>query len=313
MVKNPANRLQGPRSSGWQYYVKRRYLYLMCLPGLIFLITFKYVPMYGIIMAFQDFNFKKGLFGSPFNDFANFKQLFASAKFSAVLINSIALSTLRLIVSFPVPVLLALLLNEIHNKAFKRLSQTLMYLPHFLSWVVLAGIAVNFLSMNDGLINEIIAFFGGTKINFLGSADWFRTLIIGTNIWKEAGWGTIIYLASLSSINPEYYEAATVDGANRLQKIRHITIPGISGTIIIMLVLAVGGLMNNGFEQIYLFQNSLNISVSEVFETYTYNIGIVGGRYSFSTAVGLFKNVIGTVLIFSTNQIAKRLGGATLY
>ncbi|HML45707.1 MAG TPA: ABC transporter permease subunit [Clostridia bacterium] len=283
------------------------------MPGLIFLITFKYIPMYGIIMAFQDFNFKRGIFGSPFNHFANFKQLFSSAKFAAVFVNSVVLSTLRLIISFPIPVLLALLLNEIRSKGFKRVSQTLMYLPHFLSWVVLAGIAVNFLSLNDGMINEIISYFGGTKINFLGAADWFRTLIIGTNIWKEAGWGTIIYLASLSSINPEYYEAATVDGANRFQKIRHITIPGISGTIVIMLVLAVGGLMNNGFEQIFLFQNSLNISVSDVFETYTYNIGIVGGRYSFSTAVGLFKNVIGTILIFTTNQFAKKLGGSTLY
>ena len=298
----------------WRKYVwKNRYLYLMCVPGLVFLIIFKYIPMYGVMMAFQDFNFKKGIFGSPFNNFANFKQLFGSGKFYTVFSNSVVLSVTRLVISFPIPIILALLLNEIRLKAYKRVTQTLMYVPHFISWVVLGGIATNFLSMTDGLINDVIVSLGGTKINFLGSSEWFRTVIIATNIWKEAGWGTIIYLAGLSAINPEYYEAATVDGANRWQRIWHITLPGVSGTIVIMLVLAVGGLMNNGFEQIYLFQNDLNRSVSEVFETYTYQIGIVGGRYSYSTAVGLFKNVIGTVLIFSTNRIAKKLGGSTLY
>lgn len=299
---------------GWFTYAwKRRYLYLMCVPGLAFLLIFKYVPMYGVIMAFQDFNFKKGIFGSPFNNFANFRQLFSSAKFFTVFSNSVILSVIRLIVSFPIPIILALLLNEVRCSAYKRTTQTLMYLPHFISWVVLGGIATNFLSMSDGLINGIIEAMGGTKINFLGSEEWFRFVIIATNIWKEAGWGTIIYLAGLTAINPEYYEAATVDGATRWQRILHITLPGISGTIVIMLVLAVGGLMNNGFEQIYLFQNDLNMAVSDVFETYTYKIGIVGGRYSYSTAVGLFKNVIGTVLIFTTNTIAKKLGGSTLY
>ena len=306
-------KINGTQTSLWRYFIKRRYLYLMCVPGLAFLIIFKYIPMYGIIMAFQDFNFKKGIFGSPFNNFEHFQVLFTSDKFFQVLSNSLTLSVLRLIISFPIPVLLALLLNEIRGKLFKRTAQTLMYLPHFISWVVLAGIMVNFLSLNDGIINDAIVFFGGEKINFLGSAQWFRTVIISTNIWKEAGWGTIIYLAGLSSINPEYYEAATVDGANRFQKIRHITLPGISGTIVIMLVLAIGSLMNNGFEQIFLFQNDRNKAVSDVFETYTYAIGIAGTRYSYSTAVGLFKNIVGTVLIFSTNSIAKKLGGATLY
>lgn len=302
------------RKQSWLTYLnKNKYLYLMCLPGLAFLIIFKYIPMYGIMMAFQDFNFKKGIFASPFNNFANFRQLFNSAKFYTVFSNSLTLSIMRLVVSFPIPIILALLINEIKNQAYKRTTQTLMYLPHFISWVVLGGIATNFLSVGDGLINAIIASLGGEKINFLGSSRWFRFVIIVTNVWKEAGWGTIIYLSALAAINPEYYEAATVDGASRWQKIAHITLPGIANTIVITLVLQVGGLMNNGFEQIYLFQNDLNVSVSEVFETYTYNIGIVGGRYSYSTAVGLFKNVIGTILIFSTNTIAKKLGGATLY
>lgn len=301
------------RRRGWDYLVKHRYLYLMCIPGLVYLLVFKYLPMYGIVMAFQDFSFKKGIFGSPFNDFKHFITLFGSDRFLRVLTNSLSLSLVRLIFSFPVPIVLALLLNEVRAKWFKRATQTMMYLPHFISWVVLAGIITNFLSMNDGLINDLVVAMGGEKINFLGSSDWFRTVIVGTNIWKEAGWGTVIYLASLSAISPEYYEAATVDGANRFQRIRHITLPGIAGTIVILLVLQIGGLMNNGFEQIYLFQNDLNLSVSDVFETYTYKIGISGGQYSYSTAVGLFKNVVGMILIFTSNYAARRMGHATLY
>ncbi len=268
--------------------------------------------MYGILMAFQDFSFKSGIWGSPFNNFANFKQLFTSEVFYNVFFNSIILSILRLVISFPIPVILALLLNEIGSKRYKKLSQTFMYLPHFISWVVLGGILTNFLSLNDGLINMLIEHLGGEKINFLGSDDWFRTVIIGGNIWKESGWGTIIYLASLSAINPEYYEAATVDGANRYQKLWYITLPALADTIVIMLILAVGGIMNNGFEQIYLFQNGLNISVSEVFETYTYRIGIVGGRYSYSTAVGLFKSVIAAIMLFSSNMVANKIRGKSL-
>ena len=295
------------------YIWKKRWLYLMCIPGLVYLIVFHYVPMYGIMMAFQNFSFKKGIFGSPFNNFANFKELFGSQIFYRVLRNSLFLSITRLIFSFPVPIILALLINEIRSKAFKRTAQTLMYLPHFLSWVVLGGIVVNMLSMTDGLVNDLIASAGGQKINFLGSVDWFRTVIIGSHIWKEAGWGTIIYLSALTSINPEYYEAARVDGANRFQQTLYITLPGISGTIVIMLILAIGGLMNNGFEQIFLFKNNLNQSVAEVFETYVYQVGIAGGRYSYSTAVGLFKNVVGAVLVFSSNLIAQKLGQPSFY
>lgn len=294
------------------YIIKKRFLYFMCIPGLIYLLIFKYIPMYGILMAFQDFSFKSGIWGSPFNNFANFKQLFTSEVFYNVFFNSIILSILRLVISFPIPVILALLLNEIGSKRYKKLSQTFMYLPHFISWVVLGGILTNFLSLNDGLINMLIEHLGGEKINFLGSDDWFRTVIIGGNIWKESGWGTIIYLASLSAINPEYYEAATVDGANRYQKLWYITLPALADTIVIMLILAVGGIMNNGFEQIYLFQNGLNISVSEVFETYTYRIGIVGGRYSYSTAVGLFKSVIAAIMLFSSNMVANKIRGKSL-
>ena len=316
MEKTINRRVPAPmtgKTSLKNYIWKKRWLYLMCIPGLVYLIVFHYVPMYGIMMAFQNFSFKKGIFGSPFNNFANFKELFGSQIFYRVLRNSLFLSITRLIFSFPVPIILALLINEIRSKVFKRTAQTLMYLPHFLSWVVLGGIVVNMLSMTDGLVNDLIASAGGQKINFLGSVDWFRTVIIGSHIWKEAGWGTIIYLSALTSINPEYYEAARVDGANRFQQTLYITLPGISGTIVIMLILAIGGLMNNGFEQIFLFKNNLNQSVAEVFETYVYQVGIAGGRYSYSTAVGLFKNVVGAVLVFSSNLIAQKLGQPSFY
>ena len=316
MEKTINRRVPAPmtgKTSLKNYIWKKRWLYLMCIPGLVYLIVFHYVPMYGIMMAFQNFSFKKGIFGSPFNDFANFKELFGSQIFYRVLRNSLFLSVTRLIFSFPVPIILALLINEIRSKVFKRTAQTLMYLPHFLSWVVLGGIVVNMLSMTDGLVNDLIAASGGEKINFLGSVDWFRTVIIGSHIWKEAGWGTIIYLSALTSINPEYYEAAKVDGANRFQQTLYITLPGISGTIVIMLILAIGGLMNNGFEQIFLFKNNLNQSVAEVFETYVYQVGIAGCRYSYSTAVGLFKNVVGAVLVFSSNLIAQKLGQPSFY
>jgi len=312
MVKS--NVVNKPRKKSLsQHLYKHRWLYLMCVPGLVYLIIFKYIPMYGVIMAFQDFNFKKGIFGSPFNNFAHFRQLFSSGKFHNVFTNSIILSLMRLLINFPIPIILALMINELRMKAFKKTTQTLLYLPHFMSWIVLGGIAQNFLSMNGGLVNDLIASLGGTRINFLGSEEWFRFVIVVTSIWKEAGWGTIIYLAALSGVNPDLYEAATVDGANRWQKILHVTLPGITSTIVITLVLAIGGMMNNGFEQVYLFQNDLNVSVSEVFETYTYKIGIVSGRYSYSTAVGLFKNIIGTILIFSTNRLAKKMGSATLF
>ena len=316
MEKTINRRVPAPmtgKTSLKNYIWKKRWLYLMCIPGLVYLIVFHYVPMYGIMMAFQNFSFKKGIFGSPFNNFANFQELFGSQIFYRVLRNSLFLSITRLIFSFPVPIILALLINEIRSKAFKRTAQTLMYLPHFLSWVVLGGIVVNMLSMTDGLVNDLIAASGGQKINFLGSVDWFRTVIIGSHIWKEAGWGTIIYLSALTAINPEYYEAAKVDGANRFQQTLYITLPGISGTIVIMLILAIGGLMNNGFEQIFLFKNNLNQSVAEVFETYVYQVGIAGGRYSYSTAVGLFKNVVGAVLVFSSNLIAQKLGQPSFY
>lgn len=297
----------------WRYFLKYKWLYFLLIPGLVYLIIFKYIPIYGVTIAFKNFSFKKGIMGSPWNNFEHFKTLFSSPKFWQILGNSLTLSLLKLCINFPIPILLALLLNECKGSAFKRTSQTLMYLPHFISWVVVAGIVKNFFSMDDGMVNELIFGVTNQKINFLGSNEWFRFIIIFTNVWKEAGWGTIIYLSALAAINPDYYEAAKVDGANRFRLLWHITLTGIRNTIVIMLILQIGNVMSNGFEQIYLFQNSLNVDVSEVFETYTYKMGLLQGKFSFSTAVGLFQNVIGMILVIASNRIARALGQASFY
>ena len=292
--------------------VRHKYLYLLSIPGILFLIIFKYVPMYGIIIAFKDFKFSLGIMKSPWNNFAHFKELFSSPNFYNVLSNSILLSLLQLLINFPVPIILSLLLNEIGSSKFKRTSQTIMYLPHFISWVVISGITVNFLTTNGGIIPYLMELFGGTPKNLLGEVKWFRPIIIITSIWKDAGWGTIIYLAALSGINPEYYDAAIIDGATRLQKIIYITLPCISSTIVILLVLQIGKLMSNGFEQIYLFQNPINLKVAEVFETYTYRVGLLNTKFSFATAVGLFQSLVGMVLLLASNAIAKIFGKETL-
>ena len=210
-----------------------RWLYALLVPGVVYFLVFKYLPMWGVVMAFEEFNFKLGIGASPWIGLQNFDQLLTSGKFATVFVNSFVLSITRFLITFPIPILLALMLNEMRIKFIKRTTQTLMYLPHFISWVVLGSIATNFLSVTDGLINDIIAALGGTKINFLGSAQWFRTVIIGTNIWKEAGWGMTNHLAGLTAINPEYYEAATVDGANRWQTLWKVTIPNVMPSITI--------------------------------------------------------------------------------
>lgn len=295
------------------YIKKYKYCYFLLLPGILYFIVFNYIPMYGVIIAFKDFSFSKGIFASPWNDFKNFRLLFESQDFYRILLNSITLSLLRITINFPIPIVLAILLNEINIKSYKRLAQTIMYLPHFISWVVIGGIVTNFLSTETGVVNMIIASLGFETIPFLASEKWFRMIIVITNIWKEAGWGTIIYLAAITGINPEFYEAATVDGASRYHKIWHITIPGIRNIMVMLLLLSIGRILNNGFEQIFLFQNDLNLSVSEVFETYTYRLGLIKGEMSFATAVGLFQSVVGLVLMALANKAAKALGQNALY
>ena len=264
--------------------------------------------MYGLIIAFKDFKFSQGIWGSAWVGLENFRYLFSLPDFYRVLGNSLMLSLLRLVIAFPVPIILSLALNEIPFLKYRRLSQTMIYLPYFISWVIIGGILVNLLSPSWGIVNTVIKTFGGEPVFFLGSAKYFRGVAIVSHIWKTAGWETIIYLAAITSISPELYEAAKIDGASRFQRILHVTLPGIKTTIVILLLLSVGNLMNNGFEQIFILQNASNLNVAEVFETYTFRLGMISGRFSFATTVGLFSSVIGFVLLVIANGIAKLMG-----
>jgi putative aldouronate transport system permease protein len=269
--------------------------------------------MYGLILAFKDFKFSRGILGSEWVGLANFKYLFGLDTFYQVFQNSIFLSMLRLLISFPIPIILSLAINEIPFIPYKRMTQTIVYLPHFISWVVIGGILVNLLSPSWGVINTLIKSLGGEAVFFMGSAKYFRGIAIFSHVWKNAGWDTIIYLAAITSIDPELYQAAIIDGASRLQRIWHITLPGIKATVVILLLLAIGNIMNNGFEQIYMLQNGSNLAVSEVFETYTYRIGMVNGRFSFATSVGFFSSVIGFTLLVTANSIAKLMGEGGIF
>ncbi len=283
-------------------------MYLMLIPGVAFMIVFRYIPMYGVTLAFKEWNVVKGIWGSPWIGLDNFIHLFTSRDFFSIFRNSIWISLIRLFWGFPMPVILALMLNEVHNKYYKRTVQTLLYLPHFISWVILAGLVMNFTSANNGIINVIRKFFGGTPIAFLQSEKYFRSVIVISEMWKNSGWGTIVFLAAMAGIDPTLYEAAIVDGATRLQRIRHITLPCISGTIVVLLILRTGGILSNGFEQIYMLYSPLVYSVADVFETYSYRIGLAGGRFSYGTAIGMFQSLVGMILLFATNAIAKRVG-----
>lgn len=298
----------------WAYIKAHPWLYVLMLPGLAYLLLFNYYPMYGVAIAFQKFNFVKGIFGSQWIGLKNFKELFGSAQFAMVFKNSLELSLLRIFWTFPMPIFLALLLNEVRSMRFKRAVQTLVYIPHFISWVVVAGIITNMLMpTKEGLLNALLALFGAKPVNLLTSVDHFRGVIIVAEIWKGAGWGTIIYLSALTRVDSEIYEAAAIDGANRLRVMWHITLPGIRPTIATMLILRLGGILNNGFEQIFLLYSPLVYEVADVFETYTYRIGIQGGRFSYSTAVGLFKSVVGFIMIMGTNYISRRLSDSSLF
>ena len=297
----------------FKYIIEYKWLYLLIMPGMLYLLIFNYIPMFGIVIAFKDFNLVKGISGSKWIGFENFIYMFSTKDFYLILKNSLLFSAYRLIWGFPFPIFLALMLNEIRSIKYKKLTQTLLYLPHFLSWVVLSGIIMNILSPTDGAINYIIKAFGGEPVAFLQKPEYFRTIVVAVGIWKEAGWGMIVYLAAITGIDQEMYEAAYIDGATRLQRVFYVTIPSIMPTIIILLILNTGSIVKNGFEQIFLLYNPSVYSVADVFETYTYRIGLQGGRFSYSSAVGLFQSLVGFILIIITNMIAKKTKQSSLY
>jgi len=290
-----------------------RWMYALMLPGLIYFLVFKYVPMWGVLIAFKNYQPFLGFWKSDWVGFEHFRLFFSNPDFFMLLRNTLLLSFYNLLFFFPAPIIIALLLNEVRLALFKRTVQTLIYVPHFISMVIVASLTYVFLTTEGGLVNEWLNAYTGTKISFLMDPDWFRPMIILQTIWKESGWGTIIFLAALASVDVEQYEAAIVDGANRWRQVWHITLPALRSTIIILLILRMGHVLDNGFEQIYLMLNPLNRETGEVFDTYVYAMGITQGAFSYSTAVGLFKSVVGVTLVLCTNWLAKRFGQTGLY
>jgi putative aldouronate transport system permease protein len=287
-------------------------LYLFLLPALIYFIVFHYLPMYGILIAFKDFVATKGIMGSPWVGFKHFERFFESFQFWTLIKNTLGLSVVQLIVGFPLPIFLALMLNQIRSEKYKRFVQTVVYAPHFISVVVLAGMIFVFFS-NNGLINNIILLFGGDPISFMAKPEWFKPLYIASGVWQETGWAAIIYLAALAGVSPELHEAAVMDGANKWQRIFHVDIPAIMPTAVILLILSVGGIMNIGFEKAYLLQTPMNQPSAEIIPTYVYKMGLQQAQYSFAAAVGLFNAVINLLLLIAVNKFAKKLSGTGLW
>lgn len=290
---------------------KNRFYYFLALPGLIYFLIFHYLPMFGIVVAFKDitpFSGLDGILHEPFVGLYHFERFFKSYYFTNVMTNTLVISGLKLVAGFPAPIILALLINEVRIVWFKRTFQTISYMPHFLSWVIIAGLVMSLLTTQGGLINKLVVMFGGQTHNFLGDPKYFRGILVLSHLWAGIGWGTILYLAAMAGIAPELYEAAMIDGANRFQQARHITLPGITFVIVILLIFAIGGLLNAGFEQILLLYSPPVYQVSDIIDTYVYRSGLLGMQYSFATAVGLFKSLLAMTLLLGANWVARRLG-----
>ena len=300
---SPAGRLRAKADK----YIKNRYLFFLLIPAIIYYIVFCYGPLLGAQIAFKDYQFRKGIWGSAWAGFKHFNTLFSIRSFREVFTNTLVISLMKLVFNFPAPIFFAILLSELKNFRFKKVVQTISYLPHFLSWVVLGGIFIQLLSPTTGPINGVIKNLGFQPINFLTNILWFRPVLVVTSMWKGFGWGSIVYLAAITGIDPELYEAADIDGAGRVRKIFSITLPSIIPVMTIMFIFAVGGIVNDDFDQIFNLYNSAVYSVGDVLSTYTYRVGLVDMKYDFSTAVGLFKNVLAFILILITNTVTKRI------
>ncbi|MEF2246120.1 ABC transporter permease [Paenibacillus sp. IITD108] len=292
--------------------VKNKFLYIMLTPVLAYFIIFQYLPMYGAIIAFKDFNPRIGIWGSEWVGLQHFKDFFGGMYFWRVLKNTLLISLYDLLFGFPAPLILALLLNEVKNALFKRAVQTITYLPHFISLVIICGMIKDFTS-SDGVINDIIVFFGGERITMLLEPSYFRTIFVSSNIWQHVGWGTIIYLAALSAIDPEQYEACKIDGGGRWKQMLHVTLPGLLPVFVILLILDIGRIMSVGFEKIILLYNPTTFVTADVISSYVYRIGLQDFQFSFSSAVGLFNSVINFSLVIGSNWISRKLNNTSLW
>lgn len=297
----------------WAGIKRDKFLYLLALPGIVYFVLFKYVPMWGILISFQDYSPYQGLMQSKWVGLEHFQRFFSNPDFLQLFRNTMAINLLNLIFFFPLPIVLSLMLNEVRSAAYKKLLQSVVYLPHFLSWVIIVGISFLFLSQGEGILNKILVELGFGKIDFLTNKNYFWAILTIQSIWKEAGWGTVIFLAAIAGIDPQLYEASTMDGAGKMRQMWHITLPGIRSVVVVLLILRIGHMMDVGFEQVFLMMNGAVSDVADVFDTYVYRLGVKQGQFSFSTAVGLFKSVIGLLLVIGANQLAKKFGEDGVY
>ncbi|WP_317890720.1 ABC transporter permease [Paenibacillus arenilitoris] len=289
---------------------KYKYFYFMLIPVLIWYAIFCYVPMYGVVMAFQDFTMSKGFFHSPFVGLKHFEALFAEEDFWRAFWNTIIIALYRLVTAFPIPIMIALLLNEVRHLKFRKSVQTIIYLPHFISWVIVASIFITFFNPESGLIAAI---FKDNAQDILTNPELFRHVLISTDLWKEAGFGTVIYIAAMAGISSEQYEAATIDGAGRWALVRHVTLPGISGVILIMFILTIGKILGWGFDQVYNFYNPLVYSTGDILDTYIFRTALSDSKFSFAAAAGILKSLICVVLLVGANRMAKAMGREGIY
>lgn len=292
--------------------IRDKWLYLLVLPGMIFLLIFRYIPIAGNVIAFMDFN-PYNMWDSKWVGLEHFITLFNKPAFLLVFKNTLVISLLKMIIGFPIPIILALMMNEMKNLKFKKVSQTLLYLPHFISWVVLSGLIMNMLNPDTGLVTSIITFITGEKIQVLTDKGAFVPMLIVTDVYKNMGWGTIIYFAALSGVDPQLYEAAEIDGARKFKQMLHITLPSIMPTIIIQLILSCNNIVNAGFDQIFMLYSALVYDVADIIDTYVYRIGIKKADYSFSTAANMFKSIIALVMILIVNTLAKKTGNEGIW
>lgn len=283
----------------WPYYV-------MMLPGVIYLVMFKYIPMLGSVIAFKNYSAYTGIWGSPWCGLDNFKKLFSYPDFYKILRNTIVLGILRTVLTFPIPVILSLMLNELRNQRVKKGIQTIICIPYFLSWVVVGGLVFDICGVG-GLFNNIRSFFGMDTLLVMQKESWFRPIYVLSTIWKESGWGTVVYLAAISSIDPSLYESASIDGASRFQKIRYITFPLLVPTVLTLLLLNIGNFLTLGFDQVYNLYTPMTYSVADIFDTYVFRVGIQQAQYSFATVVGLFQSVVGFIMVITFNKIANKV------
>ena len=300
-------------SSVKSMFIKNYQLYLLALPALLYLLIFVYIPMYGIQIAFKDFIAVKGIWGSPWVGFKHFERFFDSYQFWRLMKNTLGLSFYQLAAGFPIPIVFALMLNQARNERFKKIVQTVTYAPHFIAIVVLTGMIYVFLSPRNGIVNQMLSVIGTSPIYFMGQPEWYQTIYVFSGVWQNTGWDAIIYLAALSSIDQQLYEAAKVDGARKWHLIKHIDIPCLAPTVVILLILSLGNIMSVGFDKAYLMQNSLNISVADVISTYTYKVGLINAQYSYSTAIGLFNTVINFILLLVVNTVARKTSETSLF